>query len=101
MFADSLLESPWAERSRRGWTTIFSFTVQALAVGAVLALPLFYTDALPKLTQLYSVTAPPPPPARHELRNHSVTQSNLRGGQLMQITRIPIGVQPVTDPGPI
>jgi protein TonB len=105
MFADSLLESPWADRSRRGWTTILSFTAQALAVGALLALPLFYTEALPKLTQLYSVSAPPPPPGpppvRQQMQNRNPVPSNLRDGRLMEIESIPHGVRPIVDAGPI
>ena len=33
MFADSLLDSNWDNRSHRGWTTLASFAMQALAVG--------------------------------------------------------------------
>ena len=39
MFADSLLESNWDDRSHRGWTTLASFTMQGLAVGILLMLP--------------------------------------------------------------
>ena len=57
MFADSLLDSHWTNRSRRGWTTLASFGLQALAVGFVISLPLLYTEGLPKL-HLISVGAP-------------------------------------------
>ena len=43
MFTASLLDSPWPNRSRRGWSTLASFAVQALAVGSLLLLPLIYT----------------------------------------------------------
>ena len=48
MFADSLLDSPWADRSRRGWTTLVSFAAQAAVAGVLLLLPLFYTQVLPQ-----------------------------------------------------
>ncbi len=57
MFADSLLDSHWRNRSRRRWTTLASFGLQALAVGFVISLPLLYTEGLPKL-HLVSVGAP-------------------------------------------
>ena len=32
MFADTLIDSNWAQMSRRGWTTIASFALQAAAL---------------------------------------------------------------------
>ena len=63
MFADYLSDNFWANRSHRGWTALASFAAQALAVAALLAVPLFYTQALPRLALLGSVIAPAPPPA--------------------------------------
>lgn len=63
MFADSLLENPWADRSRRGWTTLISFAAQAAAVGGLLLLPLLYTQGLPQLQLIAALVAPTPPPA--------------------------------------
>jgi len=48
MFADSFCDSSWANRSHRGWTTLVSFAVQALVLGSLLLLPLFYTGGLPR-----------------------------------------------------
>jgi protein TonB len=67
MFAESLLESPWNDLSRRGWSTAASFALQSLGLGILLMLPLLYTEALPKF-QLTESLAPPasspgPPPA--------------------------------------
>jgi periplasmic protein TonB len=70
MFADSLLDSHWANRSQRGWTTLASFALQALCVAAVLMLPLFYTEGLPKL-HLISMGAPiGPPPGQRSAAAH-------------------------------
>jgi periplasmic protein TonB len=63
MFADSLLDSPWADRSRRGWTTLVSFTMQAVAVGGLFLLPLLYTQGLPQLQLMAALVVPTPPPA--------------------------------------
>jgi hypothetical protein len=49
MFADLLTNSEWSNHSHRGWTTLMSFALQALALGCLLLLPLFYTEGLPKL----------------------------------------------------
>ena len=47
MFAESLLESSWAERGRRSWTTLTSFGVQAVIIGLLLLVPLLTTVGLP------------------------------------------------------
>ena len=46
MFGDSLLETSWAQRTRRGWTTLTSFGMEAVALGLLL-LPLWKTVGLP------------------------------------------------------
>jgi len=68
MFADSLLDTPWTARSRRGWTTLASFALQAAAAGVLLLLPLLYTQGLPQL-QLMSALVAQPHPRRHPLRD--------------------------------
>jgi protein TonB len=71
MFADSLLESHWAQRSQRGWTTVASFALQALCVAVVMMLPLLYTEGLPRL-HLVSMGAPiGPPPGRRTAEVHN------------------------------
>jgi len=57
MFADSLLDHQWENRSHRGWTTLTSFALQALGVAMVLALPLIYTQGLPAI-HLVTLGAP-------------------------------------------
>ena len=66
MFADSLLDSQGLDRSRRGWATLVSFSVQALAVTCLLIVPLFYTQVLPRLESVSRVISPPigAPPAQ-------------------------------------
>jgi protein TonB len=47
MFADSMLETSWAQRSRRSWTTLTSFALEVMAIGLLLLLPLWKTVGLP------------------------------------------------------
>lgn len=47
MFADSLLETSWAYRTRRSWTTLTSFGLQAAIIGLILLIPLGMTVGLP------------------------------------------------------
>jgi protein TonB len=71
MFADSLLDSHWANRSHRGWTTLASFALQTLAVGLLLTLPLIYSEGLPRLRATV-ITAPvgAPPGQRGTTEHH-------------------------------
>jgi len=52
MFADSLLETSWAQRSRRSWTTLTSFGIEVLVIGLLLLLPLWKTVGLPSVRAL-------------------------------------------------
>jgi len=51
MFAETV-DSSWAERARRGWTTLASFGLQALATVVLLIVPLLRTTGLPSFHQL-------------------------------------------------
>ena len=104
MFADLLSESEWSNHSHRGWTTLVSFAVQALGLGCLLVLPLFYTDGLPKLALIGRILAPAPPPAAPPApqgpRSHVTPQSNLMGDRLISPQQIPPNVTMVTDAEP-
>ena len=72
MFADSLLDSAYGNRSHRGWATLASFAAQALVVCTLLILPLIHPEGLPRLKLLSGIgpiLAPPPP----KLREHPPT----------------------------
>jgi periplasmic protein TonB len=60
MFADSLLDSQWGNRSHRGWTTLASFALQAAGVAALLLLPLLYTQGFLPLQPHGEIVAPMP-----------------------------------------
>jgi periplasmic protein TonB len=47
MFADCMLETSWPHRSRRSWTTLSSFGLQAVLIGLLLLLPILRNVALP------------------------------------------------------
>ena len=81
MFADSLLETSWDQRSRRGWVTFTSFGLQLGIIGLLLLIPLLTTVGLPssRMLQPPASFAPQPPPAPPMERQHRtvVPQSNL------------------------
>ena len=100
MFADSLYESAWANRSRRGYTTLISFAVQTLGVAVLLSLPLLYTQALPQLQMMASIVAPGPPPPAAPAAAHAARQStsNLSTtGQVIEPRFVPREIQQIID----
>jgi protein TonB len=102
MFADSLLETSWAQRTRRSWTTLTSFGVQAVVVALLLLLPLLKTVGLPSTRPIstpISVGLPPAEPAapRPPAPGASVVVSNYDKGRLMMPTRVPPLIQPGVD----
>jgi protein TonB len=102
MFADSLLDSPWADRSRRGWTTLVSFALQAAAAGLLLLLPLLYTQGLPQFQLMAALVAPTPPPApppTGPARNSRANTSNLSSqGQMIAPRFVPREILHVDEP---
>lgn len=63
MFTESLLEFS-AGRARRGWSTAVAWTLQSLLIAFAIILPLWQTNALPRVEVFVPVGAPPgaPPP---------------------------------------
>jgi len=103
MFADSLFDSDWSNHSHRGWTTLISFVLQAVAVGCLLMLPLLYTEGLPKLALLAPLVLTPAPPAAAPLprtMTASHAQSNLMGNMLVSPREIPATVNMLTETMP-
>jgi periplasmic protein TonB len=93
IFADSMLETSWAHRSRRSWTTLTSIGLQALALAFLFALPLFRTVGMPTSQVLHTpvswgAATPTPPPLQHQ---HVVTlsQSNYVNQLLVAPPSIP------------
>jgi protein TonB len=107
MFADSLIDAAWTDRSRRGWTTLASFAVQIAAVGGLLLLPLLYTQGLPHVHLLDALLAPVPPPtaAPAHLTDRRETTSNISSqGQVIAPRSIPreiLNIDESTVPPPV
>ena len=101
MFAESFLETSWAERGRRSWMTLTSFGLQAVIVGLLLLIPLLTTVGLPSGRTL----RPPislggaPPPLRHVERQHATTlvQSNIADNVLIAPRSIPPQVKIIDE----
>ena len=97
MFADSMLETSWAQRSRRSWTTLTSIGLQALLVGLLLLLPLIRPVALPFLRPLPTpvmMSVPPGPPAGSAQRTPPRTgNSNLENGRIITPPSIPTHIR--------
>ncbi len=104
MFADSLIETSWAQRARRSWTTLTSFGLQAVVIGLLLLVPLLTTVGLPSVRTVstpISAGRPDPGPARqpHSTPGRPVQVVPAISTQIMMPTRIPTTVS-VGDPAP-
>jgi periplasmic protein TonB len=104
MFADSMLETPWAQRTRRSWTTLTSFGLQVLIIGLLLLLPLWKTIGLPaartvstpiSLGRVVVETAPAP-------RSGGATapRSNILPARFMQPGHIPTVIRMGVESSP-
>jgi len=104
MFAESMLETSWAQRARRSWTTLTSFGLQALIISCLLLLPLWKTIGLPaartvstpiSLGRVAVETAPAP-----RSGGGLAPQSNILPVRFMQPSRIPPVIRGGDDPSP-
>lgn len=104
MFEDSLFASNSVSNPRRGWTALVSFFVQTLFIGALVALPLLFTEALPltRLTECPTVPLASAPPTVEQVIPHAASppDSNMTGNTVLLPTRIPDHIQHVVDEGP-
>jgi len=103
MFADSLLESSWAQRSRRSFTTLTSFALQAVVLSLLLLLPILRTVGLPTSRVLQPPVAWGPPPGAPVVRQHrlaTVVQSNLADNMLITPRQIPDRVAEISETVP-
>jgi len=101
MFAESMLETSWGQRTRRNWTTLTSFGLQAVVIGLLLLLPLLKTVGLPSVRVLptpVSLGAPPPaaPPSRHQNAT-TIVQSNLADNVLVAPPEVPNHVAQIEE----
>ena len=106
MFADSLLNNSWADRSRRGCATLISFALEAVAISGLLLLPLLYTQGLPQLQLMSALVAPtPPPPVPMAARSTHTSTSNVSSdGHVIAPRIVPnqiLNIEETTAPPPI
>jgi len=96
----SALEMNWDQSARRRWTTVASFTMQALGVSLLLALPMLWVQGPPQLRWFDSRILVPPsarPAQAPSGAQRPSRSSNMNGEHLMAITTIPPGITPVND----
>jgi protein TonB len=99
----SSLESAWDQSVRRGWTTLASFTMQALALSLLLAISWIWVGRPPEVRWL-QISAPAAfspleqsetQPARGHHANATVIVR--RPGQIVAPSSIPLHIAPVND----
>src|ERR1700682_1201848 len=98
----STLESNWDHSARRGWTTLASFTMQALGLSLLLAIPLIWVQRPPQLHWLERVASPAaltPPAATQAAHTHSkaTAVSNLRQRPFLTPRSIPLHAATIND----
>jgi periplasmic protein TonB len=102
MFEDSLIESGGRLKTKRGWTSMFSFVLQIGIIGVMVLIPLIFTEALPKqqlMTFLVAPPPPPPPPPPAAAPVHVVKQiqTDIVNGELRTPTKIPKKVEMIKE----
>src|SRR5215472_17677 len=101
MFAESLLETTWAQRTRRSCTTATSFGLLAVVIGVLITIPLLETVGLPagRLLPTPISWGAPPPPAQPPHQEHPPTpnQSNMSGQILITPPSIPVHVAHIEE----
>ena len=102
IFADSMLETSWAQRGRQSWTTLTSFGLQALIIGLLLLLPVLQTVGLPSARTVstpISLGRRSPDPIAGTVRTGAshATQSNILPARFMQPSQIPIVIRTGAD----
>jgi protein TonB len=101
----STINSSWDERSRRGFTTLTSFGIQAVVGGVLLILPLLRPMGLPSLRPLstpLSLGRPlgEAPAARAPAGASTIPRSAAMDLTLRTPTRIPNGIPTTSDDRP-
>jgi len=103
MFSDSVLEFG-TQSKRKAMATTMSFVVNIVAITVLLALPLVFTEELPKAQLLTFLVAPPPPPpppppaaAQVQKVVHQIQTDLLSTGALRTPTKIPQKVQMIKE----
>jgi periplasmic protein TonB len=102
MFEDSLIESGGKLKTKRGLTSLVSFSIQIGIIIVMILIPLIFTEALPRTQLMTFLVAPPPPPpppppAAAPVKVVKVIQTDIVNGQLRTPTKIPQKVQMIKE----
>ena len=106
MFEDSLIESGGVLKTKRNVVTAASLALQCVLVAALAALPLLYTEALPRgwIAPIVKIGPPPgqaaPQPASPTRREASPRETDMIGNQLRQPRAIPRHVAQLEESAP-
>ena len=98
----STLESSWDRSARRGWSAAASFTLQAMALSLLLAIPMFWVQGPPRLQWLQTITVLPmhTPAAPTEVlrgRHSAGPFNNLLNDRIMMPRYIPTSTPTIND----
>ena len=102
----STLESTWDHSARRGWTTLASFTMQALALSLLFAISLIWIGQPPQVRWL-QLTAPPeftpitPEQPAHAHNAPAAVASNMSRGVIVAPPSIPGHIAVIDDRGSV
>ena len=99
MFADSLLDSSWPQRSHRARTTLASFGLQAAVIGALLLFSILRIEKLPSSQLMSAIVAPSPLPATPAPRIGTVVGRGgiVATGPILRPSYQPHGFAPEAD----
>lgn len=103
MFSDSLLEFG-AQKKRKALATSTAFIFNFMVISFMLAVPLMFTEELPKAQLFTFLVAPPPPPpppppaaAAVQKVVHQIQTDMLNTGQLRTPAKIPQRIQMIKE----
>jgi periplasmic protein TonB len=104
MFANCLLETSWAHRTHRSWSTLSSFGLQGVLIVLLLLVPLWRTSILPSsprtVSTPISMGRPESVPTQHmQSSSHSGARLMPITSQLMLPRHMPTGVFRGKDDG--
>lgn len=103
MFDTSTFDALESAPRSRGWTTAFSFLLQAIAVSVLLLIPLLYTEALPTIHYTEQLTVPvgrtdPRPVELFDTRqDRAGGTSELVDGRIVAPIRVPSSTNLIVD----
>lgn len=102
MFEDSTFESTGSiHTGSRKWM-VATFALNSSILLALILLPLIYPQALPRISTILLMEAPPPVPAPKPMPQHATAApSQLQNSSVLAPTVIPTHAVILSDPGPL